>query len=505
MFRPIQLVAAALLALSATLVGSTAGIGATPAPDYQAIDAYVSRSLAGAPGVALAIVHGDQVTHVRGFGTAGGDGAQVTADTPFVIGSQTKSFTALAIMQLSESGLLDLDAPVQRYLPWFRVADPGYSARITVRQLLNQTSGLPRSAPFDTPVTSVTQRVRDLATVSSLATPGQVWAYSNSNYDVLGLVIEALSGQSYGDYVEQHIFAPLDMQQSFASESQAQQHGLAVGHQWWFGLTIPVDTYRADYVPDGYLLSSVSDMSHYLIAQLQGGTYNGNRVLSQAGVDQMHTGVVETGRGGSYGMGWVQEAYNGTTVISHDGDTLNMHSEMILVPALGWGVELIVNSSSVPVLMTASVDATARGVVSMLMGSAAPSSLSPIATYLALDAVALVMVAFLLWSLVRASRARVSPVRGFTSLLRHVVLPFGWRLALAVVAVGVIGLLAQASGASFQLMAGTDFGVTLLVVAGLLLVNAVVRVARRVSVVRQSPRPAQARTSDPSFGLTVRS
>jgi CubicO group peptidase (beta-lactamase class C family) len=504
MFRPIQLVAAALLALSATLVGATASIGATPTPDYQAIDSYVSRSLAGAPGVTLAIVHGDQVAHVRGFGTADGVGAPVTADTPFVIGSQTKSFTALAIMQLSESGSLELDAPVQRYLPWFRVADPGYSARITVRQLLNQTSGLPRSAPFDTPVTSVTQRVRDLATVSSLASPAP-FAYSNSNYDALGLVIEAVSGQSYGDYVEQHIFAPLDMKKSFASESQAQKNGLAVGHQWWFGLTVPVDTYRADYVPDGYLVSSASDMSHYLIAQLQGGVYNGNRVLSQSGVDQMHTGVVEAGTGGSYGMGWVQEAYNGTTVISHDGDTLNMHSEMILVPALGWGVQVIINSSSIPVLMTVSVDATARGVVSMLMGSAAPSSLSPIATYLAFDAVALVIIALLLWSLVRASRARVNPVRGFRSLLRHVVLPCGWRLALAAVATGLIGLQAQLLGASFQLLAGTDFGVTLLVVAGLLLVNAVVRVARRVSVVRQSPRPAQARTSDPSFGLTVRS
>jgi hypothetical protein len=240
-------------------------------------------------------------------------------------------------------------------------------------------------------------------------------------------------------------------------------------------------------------------------AQLQGGVYHGHRVLSPSGVEQMHTGVVEAGTGGSYGMGWVQDTYNGTTVISHDGDSLNMHSEMILVPALGWGVQVIINSSSIPVLMTASVDTTARGVVSMLMGSDAPTSLSPVATYIAFDAVALVMVALLLWSLVRAGRARVSPVRGFTSLLRHVVLPFGWRLALAVVAVALIGLLAQLLGASFQLIASTDLGVTLLVVAGLLLVNAVVRVARRVSLGRQAPRLAHARTADPSFGITVRS
>jgi CubicO group peptidase (beta-lactamase class C family) len=505
MFRPTQLVASALLALSATLLGATTGIGATPTPDYAAIDAYVSRSLAGAPGVALAIVHGDEVTHVRGFGNADGERAQVTPDTPFVIGSQSKSFTALAIMQLSESGSLDLDAPVQRYLPWFRVADPEYSARITVRHLLNGTSGLPDSAPFDTAVTSVTQRVRDLATVRLLAPPGQLWAYPNSSYEVLGLVIEAVSGQSYADYVGQHIFAPLHMQQSFASESQAQQHGLAVGNQWWFGLAVPVDTYRADYVPDGYLVSSAADMSHYLIAQLQGGIYQGHRVLSPAGVDQMHTGVVEAGTGGLYGMGWVQDSYNGTTLISHDGDSLNMHSEMILVPSLGWGIEVITNSSSIPVLMTASVDSTARGVVSMLMGPDAPTILSPVATYIAFDAVALVTVALLLWSLVRASRASVSPVRGFASLLRHFVLPFGWRVALAVIAVGLIGLEAQLLGASFHLIASTDFGVTLLVIAGLLLVNAVLCVARPVSVGRPTPRLAHARTADPSFGVTMRS
>jgi putative copper export protein len=115
-----------------------------------------------------------------------------------------------------------------------------------------------------------------------------------------------------------------------------------------------------------------------------------------------------------------------------------------------------------------------------------------------------VIVAFQLWSLVRASRARVSPVRGVTSLLRHVALPFGWRLALAVVVIGLIGLLAQLLGASFQLIAGTDVGVTLLVVAGLLMVDVVVRVVRRVSIVRQSRRLAQARTSDPSFGIPVR-
>ena len=183
-----------------------------------ATDSFASSSLAGTPAFALSIVHGNQVTHVKGFGATGGSNSSVTADTPFVLGSESKSFTALGIMQLKERGALDLNAPVQDYLPWFRVADPTFSRQITIRRLLNQTSGLPPSAPLDTPVTSVESRVRDLATVKLPAAPGRTLQYSNSNYDILGLVIEAVSGQSYSSYMQQHVFTPLKMTYTYASE-----------------------------------------------------------------------------------------------------------------------------------------------------------------------------------------------------------------------------------------------------------------------------------------------
>ncbi len=93
---------------------------------YDAIDAYIQEKMhrLNIPGVSLAIVEGDQIVHVRGFGQARPGGETPTPQTPFFIGSLTKSFTALAIMQLVEAGKIELDAPVQRYLPWFRVADP---------------------------------------------------------------------------------------------------------------------------------------------------------------------------------------------------------------------------------------------------------------------------------------------------------------------------------------------------------------------------------------------
>lgn len=129
---------------------------ATPAPpkpfakgaSYEAIDAYVEEQMRrlNMPGVSLAIVEGDRIVHLRGFGRARPNGEAPSPQTPFFIGSLTKSFTAVAVMQLVEAGKIELDAPVQRYLPWFRVADPQATAQMTVRHLLNQTSGLPTSA-----------------------------------------------------------------------------------------------------------------------------------------------------------------------------------------------------------------------------------------------------------------------------------------------------------------------------------------------------------------------
>ena len=147
-------------------------MGTKAAPDFAQIDAYVNAQMQDAriPGLALGIIHGDQVAHLHGFGAADSTGRAVTPQTPFLLGSTTKSFTALAIMQLVEAGKIELDAPVQRYLPWFRVADPVASAHITVRHLLTQVSGLSTSVGLqmftDSPAETPEQYVRNLSTVT---------------------------------------------------------------------------------------------------------------------------------------------------------------------------------------------------------------------------------------------------------------------------------------------------------------------------------------------------
>jgi CubicO group peptidase (beta-lactamase class C family) len=194
----------ALLVLAFPL-SPAAAVSYSGSPDLAKIDAFVSAEMQAShiPGLSLGVVHDDQVMHLRGFGTADQSGCAVTPQTPFVIGSLTKSFTALAVLQLVEAGKLELDAPVQRYLPWFHLADPTASARITVRQLLNQTSGLPDMMPADNALDgrSLEQFVRGLSAITPDRPVGSSFEYANANYAALGLIVQTVSGEAYGSYI----------------------------------------------------------------------------------------------------------------------------------------------------------------------------------------------------------------------------------------------------------------------------------------------------------------
>ncbi|MEJ2352668.1 MAG: serine hydrolase [Anaerolineales bacterium] len=297
-----SLAVSALLALARLLFAKPASEKpATKSASYDAIDDYIEGQMhrLNIPGVSLAIVEGDKIVHLRGFGRARPGGEAPTSQTPLFIGSLTKSFTAMAVMQLVEAGKVELDAPIQRYLPWFRVADPRASAQMTVRHLLNQTSGLPllpseaALANFDDRPNATERQVRALSTLRLTRPVGSKFEYCNTNYNVLGLIVEAASGESYADYIQQHIFDPLEMRHSYTSKAAAQGDGLAVGYRYWFGVPIPVPNLSIPpgSLPSGQLISCAEDMAHYLIAHLNGGHYGDVQILSSAGIDEMQRGV----------------------------------------------------------------------------------------------------------------------------------------------------------------------------------------------------------------------
>ena len=324
-------------------------LASSDAIDFKAIDGYMTAQMRAAriPGLALAVVKGDQIVYLKGYGRADPAGRAVTPQTSFIIGSVTKPFTALAVMQLVEAGTVELDAPVQRYIPWFRVADPQASAQITVRQLLTMTSGLPQIMETqlwnEQDEGALERAVRFLKTAELIGPPGQSFGYSNGNYDTLGLIVQTVSGQSYEDYVRQHIFAPLAMQQSFVSQAEAMQHGMASGYRWWFGIPVPVTLpYHRAELPAGYVISSAEDMAHFLIAQMNGGRYRDSAVLSPNGIALMQTEPVPH----TYAMGWETDRINGRTLINHDGGWANFQSSVFFDPEARVGVFVAANVMS---------------------------------------------------------------------------------------------------------------------------------------------------------------
>src|SRR6266496_2440543 len=176
------------------------------------------------PGLAVGIVKDDQIVYLCGLGAAA-PGRAMTAQTPFIVGSLSKSFTALAVMQLVEAGKIALDTPVKQYIPWFRLADAGASSSITVKHLLTHTSGISRYDGRELLAgrggKTIEQSVRELRGLRLSQPVGAVFQYSNTNYLIAGLVVEVVSGPPFCEYVQQHIFNPLGMQHSYTSESAA--------------------------------------------------------------------------------------------------------------------------------------------------------------------------------------------------------------------------------------------------------------------------------------------
>jgi CubicO group peptidase (beta-lactamase class C family) len=423
----------------------------THPPDFAGIDRYVTAQMQEAqiPGLALGIVHGDHIVHLRGFGVADPAGQPITPQIPFIIGSLSKSFTALAIMQLIDAGKMELDAPVQRYLPWFRVADRNASAQMRVYHLLHQTSGLPTTAGEEamagTGQASLEQHVRELSTVVLTQPVGKTFQYSNANYLVLGLLVQVVSGQSYGAYIQQHIFAPLQMHHSFVSLADATQHGMATGYRWWFGVPLPASLpYLSDQLPAAFLISSAEDMTHYLIAHITNGYYQRTPVLSGWGMSELHqaSALVSSKNGGLYyGMGWFIGATGGVSTIAHDGYTANFHAEMVMVPSQGWGIVILVNAYGLIALSTA-LDQITQGVTSLLMShQPPPERISFSLLSISIDLAILLLSALHIWLLLKVFcwRKRVEPLKRQPGvLLAHALLTVAWEAVVPLIL--VIGL-----------------------------------------------------------------
>jgi CubicO group peptidase (beta-lactamase class C family) len=318
------------------------------------------------PGAAVAVVRDGRVEHLRGYGRADDTNRPMTPQTPVHIASLSKAFTAAAIMQLVDSGQLELDAPVQRYLPWFRVADIQASSTMTLRHLLYHTSGLAELEGYERNLDASQSQEALEASIRALAfsnlnhPPGVRYEYSNTNYDILGLIIQTVTGQSYEQYVERALFAPLDMQRSYTSITEARNHGLSSGYYLAMGMPVAFDAFipvsRAT-APSAGLVSTAEDLSHWLLLHLNNGEYRGQQIISPVLTALLHAAGAPIEGQVSYGMGWVTyplsdaDLFTGTAQpapmgVSHGGVWTGATALITFVPERRVGVVMLLNASN---------------------------------------------------------------------------------------------------------------------------------------------------------------
>jgi len=272
-----------------------------------------------APGAAVIVIQGGQVLHKKGYGMANLDrDLPNTSQTIFRIGSITKSFTALAILILHEEGALSIDNHISEYLP-----DNPHGAKITLRHLLNHTSGI--SGGENEPL---------------LSNPGDRLNYSNAGYNMLGHIIEKVSGKSYGDYLKETIFAPLGMTNSGYDLNDTRLENRASGYA-----SAGEGKYVNSEDPDmsgpfaaGGIYSTVEDM--FLWDQV---LYT-NKLLKSSTLQEAFTPVtLNDGRKKPYGMGWMINQTRGLKEFGHGGDITGYNSFMKRYPEQKFTVIVLSN------------------------------------------------------------------------------------------------------------------------------------------------------------------
>jgi D-alanyl-D-alanine carboxypeptidase len=290
------------------------------------------------PGVAIGVVSDQDLVWATGFGFA--DVAAKTPMTPqtkFRMASHSKLFTATAVMQLREQGKLGLDDPVSKYLPWFTVkpAD-GDDPPITIEELLTHSSGLPREAgahwtTFEFPTTD---ELRELMPARVVPYAPEVrWKYSNLAYSVAGMIVEAVSGQKWADYVHREIFQPLGMTASSVDQNVS---GLAAG----YGRRMP-DNSRATHpfidargmAAATGVTSTVEDMAKFASAQFRKGRRGGAQILSTGSLREMHrVRVLENNWTQGNAIGFAVRKAGDKIYVSHGGSYPGYQTNTMLWP-----------------------------------------------------------------------------------------------------------------------------------------------------------------------------
>lgn len=328
-------------ALILVLLGMSQAYAAVPQERIDAVEAYIQQMIDQykIPGMSAVVVSDGQVVYSKGFGYADAEGTQpVNVDTAFQIASVSKNMTALAIMILKEQGKLSVDDPVTKYIPWFAAKDKENSDKITIKNLLQHTSGIPTRAYGlqikDSTPDQLEEQVKRLSETNLTTQPGTRHQYSNMNYWTLALIVEKVSGMKFADYMEQNVFGPLGMERSGYYNKLAGSDNIAMGHRIEKGKHAPFDyTVPGTTIAAGGVYTTATDMGKYLITLLNKGTYNGVMILSPETAEEMVSNGTQLTRTTQYGYGFfVATMEDGFRLIYHGGDNPNFTANLYIAP-----------------------------------------------------------------------------------------------------------------------------------------------------------------------------
>jgi CubicO group peptidase (beta-lactamase class C family) len=306
--------------------------------------------IAGFPSLSACIIKGDKIIWSKGYGYYDRSKHKpATIDTDYVIASITKTIVGTALMQLYEKGLFNLDDDVNTFLP-FNLRNPNFpNDPITFRMLLSHTSSLNTNNQTqyywmnfsgDPPFSFFPEpylrefllpggRYYDPSVWSTEYRPGEYAMYANVGFDIISYLVEIISGEPFLEYCNTHIFSPLDMKHTGFNLSRLDIDQVAIPYQRYMGRyytlnelygngSSPDKYWRMRFYPAGGLYTTVSDLSHFLIAHMNDGVYNDTRILKKETVELMHE--TQPGNQIGYGLAWMHESIMGLSTSGHGGD-----------------------------------------------------------------------------------------------------------------------------------------------------------------------------------------
>jgi CubicO group peptidase (beta-lactamase class C family) len=323
----------------------TAGLGVLASGQAAAdIDAVVMKAIEAKaiPGAGVAVVRDGKAVFTKGYGLADIDaGTPVTERTAFQIASVTKQFTAVGVMLLAEKGKVKLDDPLGKYVP----EAPAKWSVVTIRQLLNQTSGIPNYNEGERlngdKVYTKAEIIDLMRDVPMTSEPGTRWEYSNTNYFLLGMVIEKASGKPYADYMRQRVFKPLGMNSTLVNAKGVVVKNAASGYSpskgKWERTEIgdPGLPFAA-----GAIVSTPADMARWAIAVSDG------KLLKKTSWDEIFaSGKTADGKQTNYGFGWYLAKFGDTPYVFHSGGIAGFGAYHMRFPADNLSVVVMTNTS----------------------------------------------------------------------------------------------------------------------------------------------------------------